>query len=204
MSTSRRTVGWSASTCVYDPCGDAYYADAGTLRSRGVDLHAENRRSGPWRWSLDLGVTDAHTTATVFGPAGDLVALRGGTLAGLPDVPAPWVGTLSTEYVWGRLSDHPLTARTRLVVRSHAAGPYPELNPAFTLYDPRFVADPATVQWNLGLGIGLRRGSLDLMIDNVLNRHPVLQRDGDYPGTPLLYAMTLRPRTFGMALHWHW
>jgi outer membrane receptor protein involved in Fe transport len=186
---------------VYDRCGNPFYADAGTWRSRGADLHLQNRDRGPWRWALDLGVTDARTMETVLGPGGVLVALRDGTLAGLPDVPSPWVGTLSTAYIWQLAESHQLTARSRLVVRSHAAGPYPELNTAFAVYDPRFAAAPATVRWNIGVGLSWGRSTLDVYVDNVLNRRPILETDGDYPGTPILYAATLRPRTVGVGVH---
>ena len=189
---------------VYDPCGNAFYANAGTLVSRGFDLHAETRGLGHWHGSLDLGLTDAHTTQTIYAPGGVLVALRGGTLAGLPDVPAPWVGTLSGSYEWPLADQRRLVARSRWVIRSHATGPYPERNPAFTTYDPRFAADPSSVQWNLGLGLVLPHASVDLYCDNVLNEHPILQTDGDYPGTPLLYSLTHRPRTVGLAVHWHY
>jgi outer membrane receptor protein involved in Fe transport len=88
------------------------------------------------------------------------------------------------------------------VVRSHAAGPYPELNTAFTVYDPHFAAAPATVRWNIGVGLNVGRSTVDFYVDNVLNRRPKLETDGDYPGTPILYAVTLRPRTVGVGVHW--
>jgi iron complex outermembrane recepter protein len=187
---------------VYDRCGNAFYTTAGTLQSRGMDLHAETRGPGAWRWSLDLGATDAHTTRTVFAPGGVLVALRGATLAGLPDVPAPWIGALSGSYAWSLATAERFVVRSRLVVRSHATGPFPEHDPAFTTYDPRFAADPATVQWNVGIGWERKTLSLDLYVDNLLNEHPLMQTGGDYPGTPLLYALTQRPRTVGLAAHW--
>ena len=41
-----------------------------------------------------------------------------------------------------------------------------------------------------------------LFINNALNAQPLLQRSADAPGSSLIYAYTLRPRTVGLACGW--
>ena len=61
-------------------------------------------------------------------------------------------------------------------------------------------SDLATSQWNAALAIELRNMTMRLHVDNLLNTQPVLQRSGDAPGTPILYAYTQRPRSVNLSI----
>jgi outer membrane receptor protein involved in Fe transport len=139
----------------------------------------------------------------VYGLGGLLVAERGATVAGLPNVPAPWSGTLTAEYLWPLNAETKAVFRSRWLLTSHNPGPFPELNPLFPTYDPRQAADPATQQWNISAALLKHQLEVNVYVDNVLNQHPTLQISGDAPGTPIIYAYTLRPRTIGLSVTWH-
>ncbi len=85
--------------------------------------------------------------------------------------------------------------------REHQAGP--GIAGQVTTYDPRQAADPATQQWNISAALLKQQLDVNLYVDNVLNQHPTLQISGDAPGTPIIYAYTLRPRTIGLSVVWH-
>ena len=183
----------------YDPCGHSYVANAGRVVSRGVDLSVQARPSDRWTVALNVAVNDAHARDTVYGIGGLLIVESGAAMPGVPNVPSPWSGTLSAQYAWTVFEKTQAVWRNLWVARSHHPGPFPELNPMFPTYDPRFAADPATYQWNLSVGIERAHLGVNLYVDNVLNSRPTLQISGDAPGTPLLYAYTARPRTFGLS-----
>jgi len=184
----------------YDPCGDSYITNAGRVVSRGFDLSLQARPADRWTVALNLGLNDTHARDTVYGIGGLIVAERGAAMPGVPNVPSPWSGTLSAQYAWPISEKTQAAWRTLWVARSHHPGPFPELNPMFPTYDPRFASDPASHQWNMSLGIERSAFSLNVYVDNLLNSKPTLQLSGDAPGTPLLYAYTSRPRTMGVAI----
>mgnify|MGYP003344907755 CR=1 FL=1 len=183
----------------YDPCGNSYMTSAGNVVSRGVDFTLQARPNNRLLLALDLSTGDVRSRDTVYGAGGVLVAQRGAAMSGVPDVPAPWTGTLRAEYVYPIRDSLRGTVNLMWSVRSHHPGPFPELNPAFPTYDPRFASDPATSQWNAALAIELRNMTMRLHVDNLLNTQPVLQRSGDAPGTPILYAYTQHPRSVNLS-----
>ncbi len=187
----------------YDPCAQAYMTNAGNVVSRGFELSVGATLSDRWRLTGHVGLVDARARSTVYGLGGLLVAERGATVAGLPNVPAPWSGTLTAEYVWPLSAETKAVFRSRWLLTSHHPGPFPELNPRFPTYDPRQAADPATQQWNISAALLKQQLDVNLYVDNVLNQHPTLQISGDAPGTPIIYAYTLRPRTIGLSVVWH-
>ena len=162
-------------------------------------LNAEASVRPRLRVTLDLGFNNPRYTKTVSLPDGQVIAVRG-TGGGLPSVPAPWSGALLITYRW------PVTATTTAytsaedVVHSHSPGPFTEQNPHWLLYDPRIRADPATNMLYLRGGLAWSNVNLDVFVSNALNQQPVLQLYADAPGSALLYAYTLRPRTIGMEL----
>jgi outer membrane receptor protein involved in Fe transport len=186
----------------YDPCGHSYMTNAGNVVSRGGDLAMQARMTPRWTVALNLSVGEVHSLDTVVGMGGLLISQRGAALPGVPDVPAPWSGSVSSQYEWAIGSDTRAVWRTLWLARSHHPGPFPELDPSFPTYDPRFVADPAYQQWNMSVEMVRHRFSVRLYCNNMLNARPVLQTSGDAPGTPILYAYTLVPRTWGVAFSW--
>jgi outer membrane receptor protein involved in Fe transport len=87
-------------------------------------------------------------------------------------------------------------------VHSHNPGPFTELDPRYTYYDPRYSADPATDLLNPQLGLKWSALDLKLLVTNALNQHPDLQLFADAPGSTLVYAYTLQPRTLGLTANW--
>jgi outer membrane receptor protein involved in Fe transport len=51
---------------------------------------------------------------------------------------------------------------------------------------------------NLQLGLAQRDFNVRLFVNNLTNTQPLLQRYADAPGSNLVYAYTLRPRTIGV------
>jgi iron complex outermembrane recepter protein len=184
----------------YDACGHSYVANAGGVVSRGLELSVQARPTERWSLALDLAVGDTRSRDTVYGVGGFLVVQGGAAMPGVPNVPSPWSGALSTQYTWNVTGEVKAAWRNRFIAHSHHPGPFPEVNPMFPTYDPRFAADPATCQWNMGLGFEKGELRINVYVDNLLNSHPTLQLSGDAPGTPVLYAYTFRPRTIGVSL----
>ena len=55
---------------------------------------------------------------------------------------------------------------------------------------------------NLQLGVAWPGVNVQLFANNVTNAQPMLQRFADAPGSALVYAYTLRPRTVGLMGTW--
>ena len=114
-------------------------------------------------------------------------------------MPSPWNGTLTASYDRPVGRDTDAFARAQLVVHSRNPGPFTELDPRSPVYDPRLNSDPATAQLNLHAGFGRKGWAIDFYVENALDSRPLLQRNGDYPGTLLIYEYTFRPRTWGVS-----
>jgi outer membrane receptor protein involved in Fe transport len=84
------------------------------------------------------------------------------------------------------------------IIHSHNAGPFTELDPRYPSFDPSLTADPATYLLNLQLGVTNRDLNVRVFVNNATNTQPLLQRYADAPGSSLVYAYTLRPRTVGV------
>ena len=187
---------------VNDACGNTYTANAGNAVSAGFDLKAEALLSDRLSMALSLGYIDVQYTHTLIAPGGILIADRGAVLGGVPSVPAPWSGTLTVRYEWVLASNVTGYVRVDDTVHSHNPGPFTELDPRYTYYDPRYSADPATDLLNPQLGLKWSALDLKLLVTNALNQHPDLQLFADAPGSTLVYAYTLQPRTLGLTANW--
>ena len=187
---------------VFDPCGDSFTTNVGAAASDGFDLEAEASLSTRLHLALAVGYLNVRYTKSVMTPDGRLIAERGTVVGGLPAVPAPWNGTVTASYQWplaGRVAAY---ARAQAIVHSHNPGPFTELDPRAMVYDPRFKADPATKLFNMHWGLTWSELDVELFVNNALNSQPVLQRNADVPGSPLLYDYTFRPRTWGLSGTW--
>jgi iron complex outermembrane receptor protein len=183
---------------VYFNCGFGYTGNAGAATSRGFDLTANARITERLGMDLALGSLDAHYTRTILSPSGAVIVDRGTVVGEVPQVPAPWSGWVDMHYQWAMAHNVLGYVRIDDSVWSHNPGPFSELDPRVIGYEPRFLADPATNL--LGLQLGFVRSRLDvkLSLQNALNSHPVLQPSADAPGSALIYAHTLRPRTWAL------
>ena len=180
-------------------CGNFYTVNAGAAANDGFDLDAETAITDHFHVKLALGYGNVHYTKTIEGPDGSAVADRGTVVGGLPAVPSPWSGTLTGAYEWPVGRETGAYVRAQFAVHSHNPGPFTELNPKSPVYDPRNGADPATALLNVHAGLTRGGWTVEAYVDNALDAHPALQRNGDIPGTALTYAYTFRPRTCGIS-----
>jgi iron complex outermembrane receptor protein len=182
-----------------DLCGDSFTTNAGNARSRGFDLSADAAVTEQLRLALAVGLIDVRYSRTLTTADGNHDLVDSGTVVGgVPSVPAPWSGTLSARYDWPVRHDTSLYLHGEEIIHSHNPGPFTELDPRYPSYDPSLTADPATYLLNLQLGVTQRDLNVHVFVNNVTNTQPLLQRYADAPGSSLIYAYTLRPRTVGV------
>jgi outer membrane receptor protein involved in Fe transport len=203
VSTSAYSIQWRGiQEGVNDACGNTYTANAGSAVSAGFDLKAEAMLSERLSMALALGYIDVQYTHTLIAPGDILIADRGAVVGGVPSVPAPWSGTFSIRYEWLVAAGTSGYVRVDDTIHSHNPGPFTELDHLYTYYDPRYTADPATNLLNPQLGLKWASLDLKLFVTNALNQHPELQLYADEPGSTLVYAYTLQPRTLGLTANW--
>jgi outer membrane receptor protein involved in Fe transport len=202
LNASIFDIRWAgAQVYVYDACGHGLTTNAGEARSIGFDLDMEAMVTEQFRVTLALGMLDARYVRAVQAANGEHFVDKG-TVGGVPSVPSPWDGTLSARYDWPLIHDAKIYVRMEEIVHSHNPGPFSELDPKNTNYDPSLRADPATDLLNLQLGGTWGTSDIRVFIDNALDSQPILQRDVDAPGSPLVYAYTFKPRTVGVRADW--
>jgi iron complex outermembrane receptor protein len=204
LDTSLFDIHWNGiQERVQDSCGISYTANAGTARSSGFDLSADALMTDRLVMAVAVGYLDVRYTRTLTTAGGEVIVDRGTVVGGVPSVPAPWSGTLSARYEWPLSGATGAYLRAEEIVHSHNTGPFTELETKnSSSYDPRLSADPATYLLNLQLGLTQSRVNARIFVNNVTNAQPLLQRFTDAPGSALVYAYTLRPRTVGLMGNW--
>lgn len=185
-----------------DACGNGFTINAGVVRSTGFDLGADALLTDRLQMALALGYLDVRYTRTLRIASGQIIVDRGTVVGGVPSVPAPWSGTLSARYDWPLAGTTSAYLRAEEIVHSHNPGPFTEHEPNSLSYDPSLTADPASYLLNLQLGIAWPGINIRLFANNATNAQPMLQRFADAPGSALVYAYTLRPRTVGLMGTW--
>jgi outer membrane receptor protein involved in Fe transport len=195
--------------------------------SRGFDLAFEAFATEHLRTELSVSYIDAHYSNTSYlsgaGTNGQdyFVISKGDRLGTLPQVPAPWKATALINYEIALPRAVTANLQVEDIFRSHNPGtfftrptaqgcclqgpPYPPPPWAWSVTDYPS-ADPATNVINLRARFSKANAELKLYVDNVLNSHPLLlgktegSSYGVVLGPPLVYGITLRPRTTGLAL----
>jgi len=183
-------------------CGFSYTANAGAAKSAGFDLAMRAQLTERFGLNLSVGFLNVHYTQRILNSAGEVIVDRGTVVGGVPSVPAPWSGSASAHYRWSMSDNVGGYARAEDIVHSHNSGPFTENDPKAIGYDPRLIGDPAINQLNLQLGLIHSNLIAKLFVNNALNAQPLLQRSADAPGSSLIYAYSLRPRTVGLASSW--
>ena len=187
---------------VQDSCGNGFTTNAGTVRSTGFDLAANAQPTDPIQLAAAVGYLDVRYTRTLRTADGGVIVDRGTVVGGVPSVPAPWSGTLSARYEWPLAGATSAYLRAEEIAHSHNTGPFTELEAKSTSYDPRLSADPANYLLNLQVGLTRPGVNVRIFVNNLANAQPMLQRFADAPGSALVYAYTLRPRTVGLMGTW--
>jgi outer membrane receptor protein involved in Fe transport len=91
------------------------------------------------------------------------------------------------------------------IYRSRNPGPFSALNPAnFISYNPGVEGDPATNVFNARVGLMVDRFNISAFANNLFNAHPQLSLADSQAGDPRFYAYTLRPRTVGVNVTYHY
>ncbi len=203
LDTSLFDIHWNGiQEAIYDACGNQFTANAGAARSTGFDLNVDALIGDRVQIEAAVGYVDVRYTRTLTTADGHLLVVAGGVVGGVPSVPAPWSARLSARHEWPLSGSTQAYLRAEEAVHSHNTGPFTELNPKSTSYDPQLVADPPIYLLNLQLGMTHRGLNVRLFVNNVFNAQPALQRYADGLGSTLVYAYTLVPRTTGLMGTW--
>jgi hypothetical protein len=109
---------------------------------------------------------------------------------------------VSTRYQWPLTGTTSAYLRAEEIARSHNPGPFTEHDPNSLSYAPALSADPAYNLLNLQCGLTWGGVNVRLFANNVADARPLLQRYADVPGSALVYAYTLQPRTVGLMGAW--
>jgi outer membrane receptor protein involved in Fe transport len=199
LDTSLFDIHWNGiQERVQDSCGNSFTTNAGTARSTGFDLSAEALMTDRFHMALAVGYLNVRYTRTLRTADGQIIVDRGTVVGGVPSVPSPWSGTVSAHYEWPLAGTTTAYLRAEEIAHSHNPGPFTELETKSPSYDPRVSADPATYLLNLNLGLTWPGVNVRFFVNNATNTQPQLQRYTDAPGSALVYAYTLRPRTVGL------
>ncbi len=185
-----------------DPCGNSFTTNAGVARSTGFDISADASLTDRLQLAVAVGYVDVRYTRTLRTAGGQIIVDRGTVVGGVPSVPAPWSGNVSARYEWPLIGTTSAYLRAEEIARSHNPGPFTEHDANSLSYAPTLSADPAYNLLNLQLGLTWRGVNVRLFANNVADERPMLQRYGDVPGSALIYAYTLQPRTVGLMGSW--
>jgi outer membrane receptor protein involved in Fe transport len=179
-------------------CGFAAVFNLGTAESNGFDVSLRARVAGDLTAGLQLAYTDAHYTSSEGKIVADGDVIGGPAISSGSAVP-PWAVTVNTEY------DFMLAGKSAYVwledsYHSRNSGPFSTHDPAnIIVYDPALVADGSTNVVNFRTGLRLDRADVSLFARNLGNAHPQLSLQHTNPGDPRYQAVTLTPRTLGVA-----
>ncbi|HME37458.1 MAG TPA: TonB-dependent receptor [Steroidobacteraceae bacterium] len=185
-----------------DSCGNSFTTNAGVVRSKGFDLGADALLADGFQLAVAVGYLDVRYTRTLQTAGGQIIVDRGTVVGGIPSVPAPWSGTVSVRYEWPLIGKASAYLRAEEIAHSHNPGPFTEQDPNSLSYNPGLSADPAYNLLNLQVGATRSGLNIRLFANNLTNSRPMLQRYSDAPGSALVYAYTLRPRTVGLLGTW--
>ncbi|MEA3108067.1 MAG: hypothetical protein QOI88_2672 [Gammaproteobacteria bacterium] len=203
LDTSLFDIHWNGiQERVQDSCGNSFTTNAGAARSTGFDFSADALVTDRFLMAAAVGYLDVRYTRTLRTADGNVIVDRGTVVGGVPSVPAPWSGTISARYEWPLAGATTAYLRAEEIAHSHNPGPFTELETNSLSYDPRLSADPATYLLNLQLGLTQLGVNVRIFVNNTTNARPLLQRYADAPGSALVYAYTLRPRTVGLMGSW--
>ena len=165
---------------------------------KGFDIGAEVRRTDHLSLSLSGGYSQARYSSTALGaPAAGtgiraIIAANGDSL-GI----APWNATVASDYEFTAW-DHAGYFRVDYTYTAKDNGQTPVRDSVTSVYDPDLTADPAVRLLSVRLGVTIGGVDLSVFGRNLLNDAPLLGVNHDGLGDPLFYAVTVRPRTFGI------
>jgi iron complex outermembrane recepter protein len=185
-------------------CATHVASNLGKAKSEGFDLSLRALLTDNWTAGLYLAYTNAQytTDSTLFG---ETTARSGQAISDI----SPWNVTVEFGYQAPLAGNKTWYAHLedRYNNRNNKLTPAEDktlVAPVGGGYDPFVTTNPAVNQLNGHLGLRFPGGAdLSLIATNLLNSHPVLNR---YDGLiDITYgAFTVRPRTVGVSLLYHW
>lgn len=196
-------VRWShIQSLVFLPCGLPYVFDGHDATIRGAELALRARVVEGLSAGLSVTYTDSKYDQTVSDGLADIIIK--GTTVGDPrsgNVIPPWsiVGIL--EYTH-EIAGHPSYLRIQDSFNSRSNGPFTSHFPGTASYEPTLPIDPSTNLLGVRLGTHFSALEATLFVDNLANSQPLLRVQQDYSTSPVYFASTFRPRTFGLSLNY--
>jgi iron complex outermembrane recepter protein len=188
---------------LYLPCQFGYITNAGDARTAGFDLAAHLAVTKALTVNLATTYADARFTQTIYlptatpGTAGSLLVADGDKVGGQGS--SPWNITGGIDLATA-LANHATQLHIEDNFRSHDGGLMPTMHPTANNYAPDIPFNPAVNQVNARITVTFDRFDLAAYVNNIANAHPVLYRYQDSPQSSLFYAISVRPRTFGLSL----
>ena len=214
LATSAYLIKWSnIQQSVYvGACGQQFVGNLGALTSKGFDLQIEAHPARNLSVDLAVGYTHARYTSDSITPDGALaVSLAGETVPG-----APWTVSLGAQYDFN-IGAHKAFIRVDDQYASHNSAYLAATDPRYyhpgtgtvdatqgsdgmqtISADPNLVADPATNDTSVRLGMSFGKVDMALFVNNLWNSHPQIDLAHQDSYTLTYTASTVRPRTFGL------
>ena len=182
-------------------CGFQYTANAGKATINGFDLSLHSQLSESLAINLNVGYSDATFTENVSDEKGNILILKGDKVGQLPQVNAPWNVNLAVDYKIPLAHENSLLLRGEYNYKSRNPGPFVTQIVGSPNYYPLIKADPAINLINLRAIYTLGSVDIGLNVNNVFNRHPLLQKFQEVSTANFINYNTLTPRTVGISLN---
>ena len=180
-------------------CPETFTSNLGKARSNGFDLQLA-ARTGPLELGLSAGYTSAKNTQTLGPSVTEYVS------AGQQINPysAPWTVVPSAQYTFPIGAGRTAYLRVDDEFHSRNPGPFAQQFANNVGYDPNFIANPSTNELNSYLGTVWNGLDASIYALNVLNTHPLLYDTALETAQFVGPTYTLRPRTVGAKIIYHW
>jgi outer membrane receptor protein involved in Fe transport len=180
-------------------CATHVASNLGKAKSEGFDMSLKTLITDNWTAGVYIAYTNAQyvTDSTLFG---ETTARTGQAISDI----SPWNITAEFGYQAALAGNKTWYAHVEDRYNNKNDKLTPAQDPTVAGYDPDVLTNPAVNQLNAHLGLRWSNGAdVSLFATNMLNTHPVLNRhDGLVDITS--GAFTIRPRTVGVSLLYHW
>ena len=192
-------------TIPLNSCALSYTGNFGTATSQGFDLQGEFRPIRGLDINGSVSYTDAHYTQTVFVPGSttQLLAKNGDELTNTPK----WQGDIGVQYNWDIF--HEMEAYGR-VDTTYTGGYFRTYSPAVNGYTALIYKGKPILQSSLRAGVKKNNIDASVFVQNLFNNDiPVFSTVGTTAGTfgasaQAVRNQSLRPRTFGLTVTYHY
>lgn len=178
--------------------GSSFTGNLGSATSKGFDLSLLAQVTPALSLNLQVAYTDAKYDDTL--DAGSTFYVVDGDTLGV----TPWQITGTARY------EAPVSSTTRAYLQgqvqyhSRDPGPTETQDPLTASYDPDIPTVAGYTLVNLRAGATFKGFDASVYVNNLLNSHPLLSRFHALVGDPLYIDRTMRPRTAGLTVTYHY